>query len=61
MRRLSMREAIGLYWPEGAGNQPTPAELGQPGGPHAAAERYNAWAQRTLVTLAGGAEPLAGN
>ncbi len=26
---------------------PTPAELAQPGGPRAAAERYNAWAERT--------------
>jgi lysyl-tRNA synthetase class 2 len=59
MRRLSMREAIGLYWPDGAGDPPTPAELRQPGGPHAAAERYNAWAQRTPM-LAGGAEPLLG-
>ncbi len=46
MRRLSMREAIGLYWPAEAGNAPTPAELAQPGGPRAAAERYNAWAQQ---------------
>jgi len=59
MRRVSMREAIGVYWPEGAGNAPTPGELAQPGGPRAAAERYNAWAQQT-PTLAGGAEPLLG-
>ncbi len=59
MRRLSMREAIGLYWPEGAGNLPTPDELRQPGGPRAAAKRYNEWAQST-PTLAGGAEPLLG-
>ena len=58
-RRLSMREAIGLYWPAGAGEAPMPAELAQPGGPHAAAARYNAWAQRT-PTLAGGCEPLMG-
>jgi lysyl-tRNA synthetase class 2 len=65
MRRLSMREAIGVYWPEGAGNPPTPAELAEPGGPRAAAERYNAWAQQTIAGAradAGGAdaEPLLG-
>ena len=63
MRRLSMREAIGLYWPEGAGNPPTPGELAQPGGPRAAAERYNEWAQRTIAGApadARGAEPLLG-
>jgi lysyl-tRNA synthetase, class II len=62
-RRLSMREAIGLYWPAGAGETPTPVELAQPGGPHAAAGRYNAWAQQTFAgapTLAGGCEPLMG-
>ena len=32
-QRLSMREAIGQYWPAGAGPAPTPAELAQPGGP----------------------------
>ena len=32
-QRLSMREAIGMYWPAGAGPAPTPAELAQPGGP----------------------------
>jgi lysyl-tRNA synthetase class 2 len=45
-RRLSMREAIGFYWPAGAGSPPTPAELAQPGGPHAAVERFNVWSQR---------------
>ena len=63
MRRLSMREAIALYWPEGAGNPPTPGELAQPGGPRAAAERYNEWAQRTIAGApadARGAEPLLG-
>jgi lysyl-tRNA synthetase class 2 len=59
LRRLSMREAIGLYWPEGAGATPTPAELAQPGGPRAAAGRFNGWAQRT-PTLAGGTGPLLG-
>ncbi len=59
MRRLSMREAIGLYWPENAGDAPTPAELAQPGGPHGAARRYNEWAQRT-PTLVGCTGPLLG-
>lgn len=58
IRRLSMREAIALYWPADA-VAPTQEELARPRGPHAAAERYNAWAQRT-PTLAGGAEPLMG-
>jgi lysyl-tRNA synthetase, class II len=58
-RRLSMREAIGLYWPADAGAAPTPAELGQPGGPLAAAQRFNAWVQRasSLDTAPG---PLLG-
>jgi lysyl-tRNA synthetase, class II len=44
-QRLSMREAVCRYWPAGAPEAPTLAELGAPGGPLAAAERYNAWAQ----------------
>jgi len=43
--RLSMREAIGKYWPPSAGPAPTAAELASPGGPQAAAERYNPWAK----------------
>src|ERR1700720_648079 len=43
--RLSMREAIGKYWPLAAGPAPTAAELAAPGGPQAAAERYNPWAK----------------
>jgi lysyl-tRNA synthetase class 2 len=58
IQRLSMRAAISLHWPADA-EPPTPEELARPGGPHAAAERYNGWAQRT-PTLAGGAEPLVG-
>ncbi len=50
LRRLSMREAIGLYWPEGAGPVPSVAELARPGGPVAAAERYNAWIARDAQT-----------
>ena len=44
-QRLTMREAIGRYWPAGAGAAPSAEELGRPGGPRAAAERYNAWLQ----------------
>ena len=44
-QRLTMREAIGRYWPAGAGAAPSVEELGRPGGPRAAAERYNAAAQ----------------
>jgi lysyl-tRNA synthetase, class II len=43
-QRLSMREAVGRYWPEGAAPAPTVAELAAPGGPRAAADRFNAWA-----------------
>ncbi len=44
-QRLTMREAIGKYWPEGAGSAPTSEELAVPGAAKAAAERYNAWAK----------------
>ena len=44
-QRLSMREAIGRFWPDGAAPAPTAAELAGPGGPRAAAERYSAWSQ----------------
>jgi lysyl-tRNA synthetase class 2 len=47
MERLSMREAIGKYWPAEAGEAPTAADLGAPGGPRAATERYNSWAKTT--------------
>src|SRR5215469_1261367 len=43
-QRLSMREAVCKYWPSGAAPAPTIAELAAPGGPRAAAERFNAWA-----------------
>ena len=52
--RLSMREAIGRFWPGAAGVAPSPAELASPGGPQAVAERYNAFAR------AHAAEPIAG-
>ncbi len=44
-QRLSMREAVGRYWPAGAAPAPTVEELAAPGGPRAAASRYNAWTQ----------------
>ncbi len=46
MERLSMREAIEKFWPAEAGAAPTSAELASPGGPRAAAERYNSWAKK---------------
>ena len=45
IERLSMREAISKYWPEGAGAAPTSGDLAQAGGPKAATDRYNAWAK----------------
>src|SRR6516225_10346732 len=47
VERRSMREAIRKYWPEEAGIAPGEDELARPGGAKAAAERYNAWAQKT--------------
>jgi lysyl-tRNA synthetase, class II len=43
-QRLSMREAVCRYWPAGAAPAPTIAELAAPGGPRAAADRFNIWA-----------------
>jgi lysyl-tRNA synthetase class 2 len=45
MQRLTMREAIIKYWPEGAGAPPTPRELASPGGPEQITSRYNLWAK----------------
>ncbi len=45
MQRLTMREAIVKYWPEGAGAAPTLEELAAAGGAQRATERYNAWAK----------------
>ena len=45
-QRLSMREAICRHWPAEAGGAPTVEQLAAPGGPRAAAERYNAYARR---------------
>ena len=47
MQRLTMREAILKYWPDGAGAAPTEPELAARGGARAAVERYNVWAKRT--------------
>jgi lysyl-tRNA synthetase, class II len=58
MQRLTMREAIGKFWPEESGPPPTPAELAQPGAPRAAAERYNCWAKKTGAPYAGSKESL---
>jgi lysyl-tRNA synthetase class 2 len=52
MQRLSMREAIGRFWPEEAGPTPTTPDLAAPGGPRAAAGRYNAWAKKTGAAYA---------
>jgi lysyl-tRNA synthetase, class II len=54
-QRISMREAIVRYWPPSSAPAATVEELARPGGPHTAAERYNAWAQR-----ASGREPNPG-
>ena len=43
--RLSMREAIGKYWPKAAGKAPAAAELAAPGGAREAAERFNQFAR----------------
>jgi len=45
IQKLSMREAIVKFWPEGAGAAPSLADLAAAGGPKAATERYNAWAK----------------
>ena len=53
IERLSMREAICRYWPDGAGEAPTGKQLAQPGEARGLAGRYNEWAKR------GGREPIA--
>jgi len=45
MQRLTMRGAVGKYWPAPAGAAPSPEDLAVPGGARKAAERYNAWAK----------------
>jgi lysyl-tRNA synthetase, class II len=45
IERLTMREALIKYWPEGAGAAPTLEELASPGGPEHLTARYNVWAK----------------
>ena len=45
MQRLTMREALIKYWPEGAGAPPTLQALASPGGPEKITARYNEWAK----------------
>jgi len=45
IQRLTMREALIKYWPEGAGTAPTLQELAAPGGPQQLTARYNGWAK----------------
>jgi lysyl-tRNA synthetase class 2 len=53
MTRLSMREAIIKYWPDGAGAAPSLEDLASSGGPRAATERYNLWAIQAGANYAG--------
>jgi len=59
MQRLTMREAIVKYWPEGAGAAPTLGELAAPGGAQSATERYNAWAKANHAPYAAAKGKLA--
>ncbi len=55
-QRLSMREAICRYWPEGCAPVATVEELAEPSGPRRIAERYSAWLashHREALNLAG--------
>lgn len=52
MQRLTMREAIMKYWPDGAGTVPSESELAAPGGPRGCVDRYNAWAKSTGASFA---------
>jgi lysyl-tRNA synthetase class 2 len=52
MQRMTMREAIVNYWPEGAGAAPTLEELAAAGGATRAAERYNVWAKANQAEYA---------
>ena len=59
MQRLTMRQAIVRYWPEGAGAAPTPEELAAPGAARDATERYNAWAKANHAEYAAAKGQLA--
>jgi len=52
MLRLTMREAIAKYWPDGAGAAPTVSELASSGGAREATTRYNAWAKASGAAYA---------
>src|SRR5438045_6134534 len=58
MQRLSMREAIGKYWPAGAGEAPTREKLAAPGGAQEATNRYNRWAKGAGAPYAAAKGPL---
>ena len=60
MQRLTMREAIIQYWPEGAGAPPTIQELASPGGPEQIAARYNLWAKANHAEYAAAKGKLSG-
>jgi lysyl-tRNA synthetase class 2 len=47
MQRLSMREAIVRFWPDGAGVTPSLEKLKMQGGPAEETSRYNSWAKQT--------------
>jgi lysyl-tRNA synthetase, class II len=51
-QRLTMREAIIKYWPDGAGAAPSEPEIAAPGGPQAIGIRYNAWAKQAGAAYA---------
>jgi lysyl-tRNA synthetase class 2 len=58
-RRLTMREAIIKYWPEGAGTSPTLEQLASGGGPQKATEAYNVWAKASHAPYAAAKGKLA--
>ncbi len=59
MQRLTMREAIVKYWPQGAGVAPRLDELASPGGAQQATERYNVWAKANHAEYAAAKGKLA--
>ena len=58
-QRLTMREAIIKYWPEGAGPAPAPEQLASATGAQDAADRYNAWAKSNHAPYAAAKEKLS--
>ncbi|HEV2289074.1 MAG TPA: lysine--tRNA ligase [Candidatus Acidoferrales bacterium] len=53
---MSMRQAIGKFWPSDAGRAPDMGELTRSDGPRAVAERYNAFARAKGIDLLEGIE-----